>query len=318
MNAIACKRRIGFLVIAGTLFGVACAGAGAARVVATEGSAQNPPVATRMVLSASNFPAGATVLGQTASPASFLSRVSHSSAYTRSFTGITIGRTELVSLVSSAVNANATADATKFMSTLVASVHSKAQLKAVTDELTKSLVTGKTEITKAGLVRARVLKVGTKAVEYVLYLDTAKTSLEVGELFVQDRTGLAVVVYVSGQPGVTAAEDVQLARTMKADADAALAPSPANITVPAITGTLQLGQILTASAGAWTATAPTFQYQWLTCSATGTTCSPIAGATSATYTVSVANEGLTIAVSVTATSVSGGATATSPPTQVVP
>jgi Polysaccharide lyase len=61
----------------------------------------------------------------------------------------------------------------------------------------------------------------------------------------------------------------------------------------------------------------TYALQWQRCSSTGTGCSPVAGASSSTYTVSSADVGHTLLVAVTATNRNGSATASSGATGVV-
>jgi hypothetical protein len=90
--------------------------------------------------------------------------------------------------------------------------------------------------------------------------------------------------------------------------------APVNTVLPAITGTAQQGQTLTAGAGTWSNT-PTFTYQWLSCS--GATCTAIAGATSTTYVPVAADVGKTIEVQVTGTNTFGTAAASSAQTAAV-
>ena len=71
--------------------------------------------------------------------------------------------------------------------------------------------------------------------------------------------------------------------------------------MPTITGTLQVGQVLTSTNGTWAGAAVTITRQWLRCSATGDQCATIAGATSATYTPVAADRNLRLRVRVTAT-----------------
>jgi hypothetical protein len=71
--------------------------------------------------------------------------------------------------------------------------------------------------------------------------------------------------------------------------------------MPAITGTPQVGQVLTATNGTWAGTAVTITRQWLRCSATGDQCTTIAGATGATYTAVAADRNLRLRVRITAT-----------------
>lgn len=84
------------------------------------------------------------------------------------------------------------------------------------------------------------------------------------------------------------------------------AVAPANTVAPAISGSTSIGSLLTSTSGAWTGTpAPTFTYQWRRDGAN------IAGATSATYTVTLADAGAQLTCRVTATNSAGTAGATS-------
>jgi hypothetical protein len=71
--------------------------------------------------------------------------------------------------------------------------------------------------------------------------------------------------------------------------------------MPSITGTLQVGQVLTSTTGTWAGAAVTISRQWLRCSAIGDQCVAIAGATAATYTPAAADRNLRLRVRVTAT-----------------
>jgi 5'-nucleotidase len=81
---------------------------------------------------------------------------------------------------------------------------------------------------------------------------------------------------------------------------------------PAVTGTAKVGQQLTGTAGSWTPTPTSVAYQWL---ADGT---PIAGATTSSYTLTAAELGRVITVRVTASATGySNAVATSDPTAAV-
>ena len=93
---------------------------------------------------------------------------------------------------------------------------------------------------------------------------------------------------------------------------------PSNTSPPTIAGTAQEGQTLTAGPGTWSGTQPiNYAYQWQRCGSSGANCAPIAGATATTYTLTAADVGSTVEVSVTASNMAGSATASSPPTAVV-
>jgi hypothetical protein len=93
---------------------------------------------------------------------------------------------------------------------------------------------------------------------------------------------------------------------------------PASTAAPAVSGTAQEGQTLTASNGTWKGTNPiTFTYQWLRCDAAGGNCGSIAGATGQTYKLTSADVGHTVRVNVTGKNARGSSTATSDATAVV-
>ena len=92
---------------------------------------------------------------------------------------------------------------------------------------------------------------------------------------------------------------------------------PVNTALPAISGTTQVGQTLTATTGTWTGSPTAFAFQWQRCDAAGAICATIAGATGATYLVGSADAGATLRVAVTATNAMGSATAVSAQTAPV-
>ncbi len=103
-----------------------------------------------------------------------------------------------------------------------------------------------------------------------------------------------------------------------------IAQAPATITTsatpPAISGTATVGQTLTESNGKWTWFPSGYSYQWEDCSATGSSCTPILGATSQSYTLTAADAGYRIEVLETARNFLGSGTpaASAPTMPVVP
>jgi hemolysin type calcium-binding protein/WD40 repeat protein len=84
--------------------------------------------------------------------------------------------------------------------------------------------------------------------------------------------------------------------------------APVNSVSPQVSGVNQVGGLLTVSTGTWTGTTPlTYTYQWRRCNPQGdlATCKAIAGATSNTYTVQAADQGVALRAYVTATNVVG-------------
>ncbi len=121
---------------------------------------------------------------------------------------------------------------------------------------------------------------------------------------------LRVVVKASNTAGGASA-------TSAATATVTTGP-PVNVTLPAISGTTQDGQTLTAGTGTWAGTATiTYTYQWQSCNGSGGSCANISGATSSTLVLGHSNVGNTLQVVVTAKNSIGSTSATSPITAVV-
>ena len=94
--------------------------------------------------------------------------------------------------------------------------------------------------------------------------------------------------------------------------------APTNQSPPTISGTPQVGQVLSANAGSWNGTTPiSYGYQFRRCGADGGSCSNIGGANHSTYRLKSADRGATIRVRVTAKNADGSAQSDSVPTAVV-
>jgi hypothetical protein len=102
-------------------------------------------------------------------------------------------------------------------------------------------------------------------------------------------------------------------------AGASTAANPPTLrTLPAITGTAQVGQTLTAANGTWGGTEPlTFSYQWRRCGKAAVSCVNVAGATAQTYVLAAADRGKRMRVRVTATNSVGSSSAVSRPSAIV-
>jgi hypothetical protein len=97
-----------------------------------------------------------------------------------------------------------------------------------------------------------------------------------------------------------------------------VAVAPANITPPSLSGNLRIGQQLTESHGTWSNEPASYTYQWEDCDRSGNGCSPIPGATDASYTLTGADVGHALRVQETAINDGGPSlAATSDPTAVV-
>jgi hypothetical protein len=134
--------------------------------------------------------------------------------------------------------------------------------------------------------------------------------LQDGQVHLASTAAGAVPVPVTGTSvGSRYGGDVSGWTTLGAGASDSL-PVPGaalNATMPpAVSGSAVVGQVLTATTGAWTGTAPvTTTSQWQRCDASGASCAAIAGATGAAYTLTAADAGATLRVLVSATDATG-------------
>jgi GH25 family lysozyme M1 (1,4-beta-N-acetylmuramidase) len=93
---------------------------------------------------------------------------------------------------------------------------------------------------------------------------------------------------------------------------------PAAHPAPALSGAPAVGAPIETSGGTWTGTRPiALTYQWQRCSAAGTNCASIAGATEASYTPVAADYGKTLRAVVRAANALGAASAASVPSPAV-
>jgi putative glycosyl hydrolase-like family 15 (GHL15) protein len=124
---------------------------------------------------------------------------------------------------------------------------------------------------------------------------------------------MRVTVTASNDTGPTAATSTATA------AVAALPGSspPASTAPPAISGTAQQGQTLSASTGAWSGSPTGYAYQWRRCDSAGANCASVAGAASAQYPLGSTDVGKTMRVTVTASNAGGSSSATSNATATV-
>jgi hypothetical protein len=93
--------------------------------------------------------------------------------------------------------------------------------------------------------------------------------------------------------------------------------APEGSTLPTISGTPSVGQVLTGSPGTWTGPIQKYSFQWARCNSSGAACSAIAGATQQTQLLTANDVGTTLRVSVTASNKNGATVATSNPTSPV-
>jgi thermitase len=91
--------------------------------------------------------------------------------------------------------------------------------------------------------------------------------------------------------------------------------APTNTSPPAITGTAQVGQTLTATSGSWTGS-PTYTYAWQRCDNSGANCSSV-GVSGSSYVLQSSDAGYSMRVAVTASNAYGATSASSAASAVV-
>lgn len=112
---------------------------------------------------------------------------------------------------------------------------------------------------------------------------------------------------------VTASNAVGSAHAFADVTEIVRARAPSNRASPIVDGEGRLGEILVASPGDWTGTAPiTYAYQWQNCDATESSCFDIPGQTGQIMRAFGVEAGDVVRVVVTATNVAGSASAASP------
>ncbi len=94
--------------------------------------------------------------------------------------------------------------------------------------------------------------------------------------------------------------------------------APVNTSVPTVTGTTEVGQVLSGSNGAWNGTQPiTYGYQWQRCLGSAANCSNIAGATVINYLTTSADVNQNLRLQVTASNNLGNQTVSSSLTNAI-
>jgi hypothetical protein len=94
--------------------------------------------------------------------------------------------------------------------------------------------------------------------------------------------------------------------------------APTNTAAPTVSGSLQVGSTLTASKGTWSGSPTSYAFAWSRCAANGDDCATINGATSGAYTLTQADAGTALRISVVATNAVGSTDFTSAQTAAVP
>jgi hypothetical protein len=93
--------------------------------------------------------------------------------------------------------------------------------------------------------------------------------------------------------------------------------TPQSVSPPSVSGVLEQGQTLSEQHGEWTASPSSFTYQWERCSAAGSSCQSITGATATSYLLAAADVRSTVRVRETARNAVGPGSAESAVTEAI-
>ncbi len=287
---------------------------------AAAGPAAAPtPKAQAAALTTADFPDGANLVSQNTARSTFLPHLAASSFATSSFTNVAFHGTDLIALISAVEVTKSTAQAAAAVAAIAAEVRSTVQRQKLVDIFKQGLANGGLpRDAHTTVLRHRTIHTGDLTVDLDFAIAERGATVDIGVLYIQDGPVVESVVYVAAAPGLDAGGSFALAKAAVARIAAATAPPPKNTVAPAIGGSLQLGQILTAQPGTWTGPQITYAYQWFRCNAAGAACVAIAGSSQQNYTVSTADEGSTLAISVVATNTAGQTIAMSKSTSVIP
>jgi GH25 family lysozyme M1 (1,4-beta-N-acetylmuramidase) len=124
-----------------------------------------------------------------------------------------------------------------------------------------------------------------------------------------DDVGYSLRVRVGAATATASAKTTTPATVAVSPAGTPPSQRPANVGAPVVSGTLDVGQKLTSTAGNWTGSPTKFAYRWKRCDANGAHCTAIAGATHASYTTTPDDLGATLGIIVRATGAGGAASA---------
>jgi streptogramin lyase len=122
----------------------------------------------------------------------------------------------------------------------------------------------------------------------------------------QGDTGTGRLLKAMRAQPATGASEEEISKKLKEQAE-----QETNTEAPKLTGSPLVGVKMSVSNGKWSGSPVTYGYQWKDCNTAGEDCVPIAGATNASYTGAVSDVGHTVVAQVTATNITGSATATS-------
>ena len=133
--------------------------------------------------------------------------------YKRTFTGLTPGSVQALSIEDTVLVGKTPAAAAKAVSSLVAASSTQAGLDRLYDQSAKAFAAlADSPITKGGVIRARAMRAGDGAAEVVFRFTTADgAATQVGRLVVSVGGTLSVITWEGHMPGLSPATTRQFA-----------------------------------------------------------------------------------------------------------
>jgi hypothetical protein len=300
--------RLAFLLAAGVVVaGTVSVSAGAS------GAAGRPPGSpdlAAMSLALSDFPTGARLVRQR-----YYRDPDFVASYEREFSlaGTQVGRSSLL-VVFAELDVEQTAQQAR---ATFAAAKALFKSKRFRDEFAKQIAR-EADLTARSVVigRPRTPRIGDSALRLPITLKARGVSFQMTVTLMRVDRVLGSILLV-GLPGkrIHPADADRLARTGAGRMRAGLVPAVSR--PPIVNGVLNPGQTLTAAQGTWTGDQVTFSYQWERCTDTQSGCTPISGATAATYTLTTGDLASTVRVTVSGRNRLGSATAASASTGFV-
>jgi len=286
---------------------VAAVLAAAALVTSVAGAAATQPSIAGMTLGAADVPGAKTVSQGKVAAGGYLSAYQRTLKLTAPY-----GRSEIIGMQSEGKLATTATQVTTDLAVVQRVLNSKAGRAGFVSGIADKLHV-KTAAVKLSALRHP--RVGDATVELPISIKLKTATAYESLLYMRLDRVFEVLVVVGVRP-IAQADSANLAKILQAHITQQL--TPVDITPPAITGTVDVGQTLTVTPGTWSNPDVTLSYQWQRCDATGANCAAITGATSTTYIIAPTDAGSTFSVVETATDRFGAPTATSAVTAAVP
>jgi hypothetical protein len=302
------RRRLASIVVATAL----AAGAGSVSAGASDSAGRPPgsPDLAAMTLALADFPTGARIVRQR-----YVRDPDFVASYEREFSlaGSRIGRSA-VFFVFTELNVEQSAAQA---STTFTALRTVLRTKRFRDEFGR-LIAREADLSARSVVvgRPRSPRIGDGSLSFPITMRAQGRALQMTVTITRVDRVLGSLL-VLGLPGkkVFAADADRLTRTAADRMGTGLAP--AVTAPPVVTGTLNPGQILSATTGTWNGDQLAFSFEWERCTEAAGGCTPIPGATAATYRLENGDLASTVRVTVTGSNGLGTLTSTSTNTGVV-